>query len=313
MDVGWDVKERMRDEGNGRFAAQLLASMILSNLFKRKFSMTTITQLLDAAEELAVSAGKLVHEKWVNPVPVQSKGFRDVVTEADFAAQALITDTVKSRFPTHGFLTEEVDLSLPAEGDIIWVIDPIDGTINFSRGMPEFCVSVAAVAGGKPLAEILAKPKILACAIYDPMRGELFSAGLGLGGFVIRDGQKRPLSVSRIPSLAEALVTHDWSHLENGRQHILDILNKLVHHVFSVRAVGSAALALAWLAAGRTDLYFNYSLKPWDIAAAQLLLAETGGVITGADGANLIWDVNGMTCLASNGGLHIPYTKLLQG
>ena len=274
--------------------------------------MVSVTELLSAAEALAVSAGELVHDKWVNPVPVQSKGFRDVVTEADFAAQALITDTVKSRFPTHGFLTEEDDDSLPAEGDVIWVIDPIDGTINFSRGMPEFCVSVAAVEGGKPLAEVLAKPKLLAGAIYDPMRGELFSAGLGLGGFVTSDGgEKRPLRISPISKLAEALVTHDWSHEVAGRQFILDRLNRIAEHVFSIRAVGTASLALACLAAGRTDLYFNYTLKPWDVAAAQLLLAEAGGRLTNADGSALTWDVNGMTCLASNSLLHGPYTKLV--
>lgn len=274
--------------------------------------MTNIPELLAAAEEFAVAAGKLVYDKWVNPVPVQSKGFRDVVTEADFAAQAVITNAVKARFPTHGFLTEEEDTSLPTEGDVIWVIDPIDGTINFSRGMPDFCVSVAAVEGGKPLADVLANPKVLAGAIYDPMRGELFSAGLGLGGYVACDGEKRPLQVSNISSLEEALVTHDWSHEIAGRQFILDRLNSMAHHVFSIRAIGTASLVLAWLAAGRTDLYFNYSLKPWDIAAAQLLLAEAGGILTNADGSPLIWDVSGMTCLASNRQLHSPYIKMIE-
>lgn len=274
--------------------------------------MTDIPELLAAAEAFAVAAGKLVHDKWVNPVPVSSKGFRDVVTEADFAAQALITNAVKSRFPTHGFLTEEDDDSLPTEGEVIWVIDPIDGTINFSRGMPEFCVSVAAVEGGKPLAQVLAEPKILAGAIYDPMRGELFSAGLGLGGFVMLNGGKRPLSVSTVSKLDGALVTHDWSHLADGRQYILNILANIAHHVFSIRAVGTASLALAWLAAGRTDLYFNYTLKPWDVAAAQLLLAEAGGTLTNADGSPLTWDVSGMTCLASNRQLHSPYIKMIE-
>ena len=273
--------------------------------------MVSVTELLSVAESLAVSAGELVHEKWVNPVPVQSKGFRDVVTEADFAAQALITDTVKSRFPTHGFLTQEDDDSLPTEGDVIWVIDPIDGTINFSRGMPEFCVSVAGVAGGRPLSDVLAKPKLLAGAIYDAMRGELFSVGLGLFEFVTGGGEKRPLHISPISTLAQALVTHDWSHEVAGRQFILDRLNRIAEHVFSIRAVGTASLALAWLAAGRTDLYFNYTLKPWDVAAAQLLLAEAGGHLTNADGSALTWDVNGMTCLASNSLLHGPYTKLV--
>jgi myo-inositol-1(or 4)-monophosphatase len=273
--------------------------------------MIPVTELLAAAEELAVVAGKLVHDKWVNPVPVQSKGFRDVVTEADFAAQALITNAVKLRFPTHGFLTEEVDDSLSTEGEVIWVIDPIDGTINFSRGLPDFCVSVAAVAGGKPLVEILENPKILAGAIYDPMRGELFSAGLGLGGFVRGDGEKRPLHVSPISTVEEALLTHDWSHEVIGRQYIMEKLERINPHVFSIRAIGTASLALAWLAAGRSDIYFNYSLKPWDIAAAQILLAEAGGRLTNADGTQLVWDVTGMTCLASNGRLHQAYTQLV--
>jgi myo-inositol-1(or 4)-monophosphatase len=274
--------------------------------------MTTINELFLAAEEMAVAAGKLVHEKWVNPVPVKSKGFRDVVTEADFAAQAVITDAVKTRFPTHGFLTEEEDASLSSEGEVIWVIDPIDGTINFSRGVPDFCVSVAAVAGGKPLAEILAAPQVLAGAIYDPMRQELFSAGHGLGAFVtLASGEKRPLHISSLSTLEEALALHDWSHKEDGRQFILNTLNALAHHVFSVRVFGSAALALAWLAAGRADIYFNYSLKPWDVAAAQLLLAETGGKLTAADGSALIWNLTNVTCLASNGRLHQPYLELM--
>ena len=276
--------------------------------------MIPVMELLAAAEELAVAAGKLVHDKWVNPVPVQSKGFRDVVTEADFAAQALITNAVQSRFPTHGFLTEEDDASLPTEGEVIWVIDPIDGTINFSRGMPEFCVSVAAVEGGKPLAEFVANPKILAGAIYDPMRGELFSAGLGMGSFVTgTDGEKRPLSVSTISTLSQALITHDWSHEVVGRQYILERLTSIAPHVFSIRAVGTASLALAWLAAGRTDLYFNYTLRPWDVAAGQLLIAEAGGLFANADGSPLAWDVNGMTCLASNGRLHPLYLEMIAG
>ena len=275
--------------------------------------MTDIPELLAAAEEIALTAGKLLQDEWVNPGPVQSKGFRDVVTEADFTAQALITNAIRSRFPTHGFLTEEDDDSLPTKGEIIWVIDPIDGTINFSRGIPEFCVSIAAVQGDKPLAEILAAPKILAGVIYDPMRGELFSAGLGLGGFVTGAGEKRPLSVSPVSKLAEALITHDWSYEAVGRQYILQRLGSIVHDVFGIRVIGTASLALAWLAAGRTDLYFNYTLRPWDIAAAQLLITEAGGRFTSAAGTPLVWDAAGMSCLASNGRLHQPYIEIVAG
>jgi myo-inositol-1(or 4)-monophosphatase len=277
--------------------------------------MTTLpplSTLLQTAERTAVSAGKLAREKWAQPMAVTSKGFRDVVTETDFAAQALITDAILAQFPTHGFLTEEEDSSLPQTGEVIWIIDPIDGTINFSRMLPEFCVSVAAIRGGAPIADLLAQPEVLAGAIYDPMRGELFSGAAGLGATMqIDGGEKRPLSVSAVTTLESALLTHDWSHEVAGRQTVLDVLGGLAHHVFSTRSFGSAALALAWLAAGRSDLYFNYSLKPWDVAAAQVLFAEAGGTISNGDGSPLRLSVDGMSILASNGRLHSELTRVI--
>jgi myo-inositol-1(or 4)-monophosphatase len=270
--------------------------------------MYDLAELLSTAEETAVAAGLGAREKWSQGSPVSGKGFRDVVTEADFAAQAVVTDAIQSRFPGHGFLTEEEDSALPTKGDVLWVIDPIDGTINYSRDLPTFCVSVAAIRGGQSQAAALAQPEVLAGAIYDPMRGELFSAARGLGGTILNaHGEKRPLRTSAVSQLDQALLCHDWSHLTAGRQAVLETLTHLHQHVFNIRALGSASLALAWLAAGRVDLYFNYSLKPWDIAAAQLMIREAGGRLTHADGTDLVWDVAGMNCLASNGRLHSAF------
>ncbi|MCP4425514.1 MAG: hypothetical protein GY803_13555, partial [Chloroflexi bacterium] len=142
-----------------------------------------IMELLGAARETAVSAGNLIRQKWSQPRQIKNKGFRDVVTDTDIAAQQLITDAIRARFPDHGFLTEEEDGNLPVDGPVIWVIDPVDGTTNFSRAIPTFCVSIAAVS---------AKNEVLAGAVYDPMRDELFSAAKGQGATL----NGRPIHVS---------------------------------------------------------------------------------------------------------------------
>lgn len=276
--------------------------------------MINLSELLHAAEETAVAAGQYAREKWSHSNQITSKGFRDVVTEADFAAQAVITDAIQARFPTHGFLTEEEDSALPTSGDVIWVVDPIDGTINYSRMLPNFCVSVAAIRGGQSLTTLLTQPEILAGVIYDPLRHELFSAAAGQGGHLLNaHGEKRPLQVSAISHINEALLCHDWSHEATARQSTLETISQLAHHVFSIRSFGAAALALAWLAAGRADLYVHYTLKPWDLAAAALLIHEAGGQLTAVDGAPLRWHKDGMSCLASNGRLHRPYAELVTG
>jgi len=263
-------------------------------------SLPSPHELLVMAQETAVSAGHIIRTNFHQPRQVSSKGFRDLVTDTDFAAQAAITDTIRQRWPHHGFLTEEEDSDLPTSGPIIWVIDPVDGTINFSRGLPVFCVSIAAVrflTGGTL--------EVLTGVVYDPLREEMFCAQKGEGATLITgDGAKRPLRVSTVADLGQALFTHDWSHTPAQRQQGLDCITELTHAVFSTRAVGTAALALAWVAAGRTDAYLNFTLKPWDVAAASLLLAEAGGQMTNAAGSPLTWDVKGMTCLGTNGRLH---------
>lgn len=264
-------------------------------------------ELLAMAQETAVSAGAIIRHNFYQPRQVSSKGFRDVVTDTDFAAQAAITDAIRRRWPDHGFLTEEEDSHLPTSGPIIWVIDPLDGTINFSRGVPVFCVSVAAVQFAPD-----GRPQILAGAVYDPLGEELFSGQRGQGATVRSGaGVERPLHVSAIADLGQVLLTHDWSHVPALREEGLNCIANLTHKVFSIRAVGSATLALSWIAAGRVDAYFNFTIKPWDIAAAALLLAEAGGQLTDMTGRPLVWDNNGMKCLGSNGRVHAPITDIM--
>lgn len=261
-----------------------------------------LNELRAVAVATAVSAGKLARELWSKPREISYKGFRDLVTDADVATQAQITQTIQRHFPSHGFLTEEEDGSLPTAGPIIWIIDPIDGTTNYSRQMPEFCVSIAAC---QPVTQgTLPSYQPVAAAIYDPMRDELFSAAQGQGA-TLQVGRTAPqtLHVSQIDELGQAVFALDWSSASSTRTSALEILNKFAEESYTVRSIGTAALAMAWIAAGRVDFYFNLRLRPWDVAAAMLLVQESGGAVAGPGGNPIVWDVKGMACVMSNGRL----------
>lgn len=256
-----------------------------------------IRQLLDTAEAAARLAGALLEERWDAERTRHSKGPRDWVTDDDLEAQTVITDAIRARYPEHAFLTEEEDSSLPGEGRVCWIIDPIDGTSNYSRHVPLVCISLAAVADGQ----------VLAAAIYDPMRREMFSAGAGLGATY----NGAPMAVSELREPDEALVAFDWAHMDTLRTALLPQLGRIGPRVHTLRAVGAAALAQAWVAAGRLDAYFNAALKPWDVAAGALLVREAGGRFTDWDDEP--WDPrqHRESCLASNGHLHKLLLSLL--
>ena len=253
-------------------------------------------RLHSVAEEAVKAAGHVARTKFRQPLQISDKGFRDYVTDADIAAQETITSVIRTAFPDHGFITEEDDSSLPGNGPIIWIVDPIDGTTNYSRRVPLFCVSLAAVVK-KPT---LKTADVLVGAIYDPMRDELFSATAD--GQCLLNG--RPIRVSKISDLALATIGTDWNRTGNARQLTLDTVNSLVHHVDAIPCYNSAALALAWVAMGRIDGYFNFSLMPWDVAAASLLIQKSGGKLSGLAGQPITLEAGSLSCLASNGRLH---------
>lgn len=246
--------------------------------------------LLATARAAASAAGRMLREKWLEPRELTQKGFRDWVTDADFAAQKAITDLIQARHPDHGFLTEEDNPELPTTGPAVWIIDPVDGTSNYSRQQPNFCVSIAAAVDGH----------LQAGVVYDPLRDEMFSATPGRGA--TRNGH--PIHVSPVDNLAQAIIALDWSHRPDDRQAILDTQNALAHHVRTMRAIGSAALALAWVAAGRCDAYFNRHLQPWDVAAGALLIEEASGTITGWQGQPWTYRPDAVAAITSNGHIH---------
>ncbi|MEM7332901.1 MAG: inositol monophosphatase family protein [Chloroflexota bacterium] len=265
-------------------------------------------ELLTFVQDTAVSAGKLTLEKWQEPLTISEKGYHDLVTSSDIAAQAHIAKRVMERYPTHGFLGEEDDDSLPSEGELIWIIDPIDGTTNYSRHQPQFAVSIGV---GKPIQATeahLTQYELLAGAIYDPGRDELFSAAKGEGAWL----NGRSIKASGQTELEHAIIGMDFSTNKRTGRSSKDVALKLANQIHGIRVLGSAAIAIAWVTAGRFDAYINYNLKPWDVAAGFLLATEAGGAYTNDFGEPIIWDRRGMDCVISTGQFHQDIIKALQ-
>ena len=248
--------------------------------------------MLQTAVEAARRAGQVIAERFpAERFPAERcvtvKGYRDVVTDVDVAAETVILDLVRARFPDHTVISEEAGGGEIGSG-YTWVVDPLDGTTNYSRRLPVFGVSVGVLEVGEPYIGV----------VYDPLRDHLFAAQRG-GGATLNSA---PIHVSRVESLGRTLVGLDWGHADDARQASLNCLGRVVPLCGAVRALGSATLALAYVAAGWLDVYFHLSLKPWDAAAGLSLIAEAGGRCTTLDGEP--FRVDSPDCLATNGLVH---------
>jgi myo-inositol-1(or 4)-monophosphatase len=246
------------------------------------------------AELAARAGGQVLIERFDALHNVRSKGFRDIVTDADVAAQDAIVSVIRQHFPEHGLLSEE-NLSTGGDGKWVWVIDPLDGTVNYSRCIPCFAVSIALIAQGEPTLGV----------VFDPLHNRLFAAERGAGANL--NGQ--PLHVSTRAHIAQAVVGLDWARDPVVRGRVLDSLNRVAPQAGTVRAIGSAALALCYVAAGWLDAYFHLALQAWDQAAAGLIIRQAGGTITDPSGA--AWSFTTPGCVASNGLIHSAVLELI--
>jgi myo-inositol-1(or 4)-monophosphatase len=252
--------------------------------------------VLQTAIEAAHRAGKVIAERYPAQRCVTVKGYRDIVTEVDTAAESIVIDLIGKRFPDHAILSEEAGGKGIGTGTT-WVIDPLDGTTNYARRVPFFCVSVGVLEDGEPLAGV----------IYDPMRGQTFAAERGKGATL----NGKPMHVSQTSHFGHALLGFDWAHSDEVRARILQLLLRIVPCCGTVRVLGSAALALAYVATGWLDGYFHLALKPWDAAAGTLLIAEAGGRCTTPDGKPHRADIP--ACLATNGLVHDELLTVVTG
>jgi myo-inositol-1(or 4)-monophosphatase len=249
----------------------------------------TSALFLTSAIEAVVRAGDLQLSRFGGDIRIGKKGEIDLVTEVDIAVERMFRQLISDRFPDHQVLAEEMGGSAAAPPGPCWVFDPIDGTTNYAHGLPIFCASVALEIDGR--AEV--------AAIYDPTRRELFTAERGRGSFM----NGRPLRVSAAATLLDALLVTGFPYDVHGRvEEIVGLFGAFVGRARAVRRLGSAALDLCYVAAGRLDGFWENDLKPWDIAGGALIVSEAGGRTTAMDGAP--FSSRGNQVLATNGLIH---------
>jgi myo-inositol-1(or 4)-monophosphatase len=252
-------------------------------------------EILKTAENAARIAGARIVEAMSNLRQVDYKGRADMVTNVDRESEAIILECIRQAWPEHAVLAEETgDNRLSS--DWRWVIDPIDGTTNFVHGYPFFCVSIA----------VQYRLQTEVAVVYDPVHDEMFTALRGQGAFL----NGSPLRVSQTTELSETLLATGFPYELGDRWHrSMDYFKLFYYRTHGVRRDGAAALDLCYVAAGRFDGFWEFDLKPWDVAAGMLLVTEAGGTVT--DFAGNVAAIEGSEIVASNGAVHTRMLEVL--
>jgi myo-inositol-1(or 4)-monophosphatase len=245
---------------------------------------------LATAVEGALACGRIHRQYFRSNLDIRKKGRIDLVTAADLAAEDAFRTLIGERFPTHVVIGEEA-APAPALRDrpMQWIIDPVDGTTNFAHGLALFSVSIALRINGD----------LQVGVVYDPIAEELFTAERGLGARL----NGRPLRVTQATELVDAVLCTGFPYtVREERRRQVDVFAAFLDEARAVRRLGSAALDLAYVAAGRLDGFWEERLQPWDMAAGVLLVEEAGGTVTDMDGGTL--DVFAGHVVATNRALH---------
>jgi myo-inositol-1(or 4)-monophosphatase len=253
------------------------------------------TSLANTACEAAEAAGLVLRQAWEGPRRIRRKGAVDLVTDADLAAEAAVLAVIRRAWPSDVIVTEESGVH-GGPSTRRWIVDPLDGTTNFAHGNPHVAVSVAVEVDGVPLVGV----------VHDPFRRETFRGVRGHGAWLGPD----PIRVSEVSALDDALVATGFPYDRRARpERYLAFVARVLQVCQGIRRGGSAALDLAWVAAGRLDAFWEWKLEPWDVAAGRVLVREAGGSMTAADGTPHALD--GPSTVASNGRLHEEFLRLL--
>jgi len=227
--------------------------------------MDQIGQMLEVAREAALTAGHFLRERFGTELQISKKGPIDFVTDIDVQSERLIVDIIEKRFPDHDILAEERGGS--SKGSAFrWIIDPLDGTTNYTHGFPAFVVSIAWEREGE----------LEGAAVCDPIARELFHATRGGGAFL----NDRPMSVSSTADLGVSLLGTGFSYEAEALRRNLRLFGEFMIRAAGVRRVGAAARDLSYVACGRYDGVWELNLRPWDLAAGILLVTEAGGRVT---------------------------------
>lgn len=225
---------------------------------------------LPGLEQLARQAGQILLEGYEKEHQVNYKGVIDLVTEVDHASEAFILGEIQRMFPGHRILSEEAG-SIDGHDEHLWLVDPLDGTVNYAHGVPFFAVSIAYAQHGV----------VQMGVVYDPMRSEMFSAQRGKGAWL----NGRPLKVTPVSDLQFSLLVtgfpyDTWTAAKNN----FELFERFARMTQGVRRLGSAALDACYVGAGRLEGFWELSIKPWDVAAGGLVAEEAGARVSTTDG-----------------------------
>ena len=254
-------------------------------------------EMKDVLLHATAEAGKIIQFYFNGTFRIDNKeGINNLVTEVDQMSEAKIIEVIRKHFPDHSIISEEVG-ELLKPSDYEWIIDPIDGTVNFAHGIPICCVSIA----------LKYKEDLLLGAVFNPMMNEMFFAEKGKGATL----NGLPISVSRKTDFRKAcLVTgfpYKWPESE---QHPIKVFERFVLEGLPIRRLGSAAIDLCWVACGRFDGFWEYNLSSWDVAAGYLIVQEAGGVVTNFEGDP--YNVFERETLATNGHIHAAMLEAIK-
>jgi myo-inositol-1(or 4)-monophosphatase len=261
--------------------------------------MAVRSALITVMTRAAEKAGKALIRDFgeVEQLQVSRKGPSDFVSQADMRSEKMLREELSRARPDWGFLMEEAGASKGKDASARWIVDPLDGTTNFLHGLPHWSISIAAERDGE----------LVAGVVYDPVKDEMFWAERGAGAFL----NSQRLRVSARRRLEDALLATGIPFRGHGDA---DAFERQLRHVMpkvaGVRRFGSAALDLAYVAAGRFDGYWETDLKPWDVSAGVVLVQEAGGYVTEIGGGRV--PQAGESVLAANTALHLPVATLLR-
>lgn len=260
--------------------------------------MNNLLEVVAQTAELTKKVGAFIQQEanGFNTSLTHEKGLNQLVSYVDKTAETMLVDGLKVIFPEAGFITEEETIATVLK-EYMWVIDPLDGTTNFIHSLPVYSISVALLHNNKPVVGV----------VYEPNRNELFTATLGGGAFL----NNKRIQVTTNTELAKSLLATGFPYYDfENMPKYLNALQTFLKTTRGMRRMGSAAVDLAYVACGRFDGFFEYSLSPWDVAAGVLLVKEAGGktsTFNGGDNA-----IFGKEIIAASSAIYQPFTHIIQ-